>query len=111
MSKEDLLSEDKIKENVPKWVLSTGYTLLFLSVFINSIGLNLMQINGALTENVVSRIESSGDLSGDSASDDNNKNIQEIIRGLDEVATKEDVERIIKRIEELEAVSHEPTKK
>jgi hypothetical protein len=54
--KHDILTDKEIKSNVPKWVIAFCATLMFLSVFINSIGLNLMQINGALTAHIIKLI-------------------------------------------------------
>ena len=109
---DELLSEREIKKNVPKWVLSTGYTLMFLSVFINSIGLNLMQINTALTNNIVTRLEVSDSTSpGNPSTNNNNNNIQEIRTLLENAATKDDIAAILDRLDELEAVAHKPAGK
>jgi len=113
MNKEELLTEDAIKKNVPKWVLSTGYTLLFLSVFINSIGLNLMQINSSLTDVIVARLDAKAEKMGEAGKGsvkdyNNNKNIKDIKVSLEDAVTKEDIALILKRLKELEAVSHAP---
>lgn len=57
MANEDIIDNEQIKRNVPKWVITFCATLMFLSVFINSIGLNLMQINGALTNVIIRSLE------------------------------------------------------
>lgn len=57
MSDQDLLSKKELKDSIPGWVKSFCATLVCLSLFINSIGLNLMQINTALTEHLVNKIK------------------------------------------------------
>jgi hypothetical protein len=57
--KDDLLSKESINKGASSKVKSFCYTLGFISIFINSIGLNLTQINTALTEKIVEEINSS----------------------------------------------------
>jgi hypothetical protein len=106
MKNDDLMDATEVKKNVPGWVYSTCATLMFLSVFINSIGLNLMQINGALTTRLVNKIEGSPMGTGDNK---NNNDIQDIKQKLDKVVTKEDLVELLNRIKALEGVSHSPT--
>ena len=97
METQDLLGPKEIKSNVPRWVIAWCATLMFLSVFINSIGFNLMSVNEALTQHVVAAIESKTKVVPD-----NNKVFERII------------ERIIKLEEEIELLkidSHPPKNK
>ena len=56
--KDDLLSKEIISKGASIKVKSFCYTLGFISIFINSIGLNLTQINTAYTEYIVRWINS-----------------------------------------------------
>lgn len=53
----DIISPKELKTSIPNWVKSFCATLVCISLFINSIGLNLMQINTALTNYVVKKID------------------------------------------------------
>lgn len=57
--KNDLLSKEDINKGASSKVKSFCYTLGFVSIFVNSIGLNLTQINTAYTEHIVKMINSS----------------------------------------------------
>lgn len=86
---DEILNNKDIKRNVPRWVMSFCATLMFLSVFINSIGLNLMQINGALTESIVKKIN-----------------------GIDESeGLKKEIERLNLEVEKLKKLSHKKSTK
>jgi len=54
----DLVSTEEMKKHIPKWLIGFGGSLMFISIFINSIGFNLMSINSALTDHVIAAIES-----------------------------------------------------
>jgi hypothetical protein len=99
MKKEDLLDAETVKRNVPKWVVATCATLMFLSVFINSIGLNLMQVNGALTNKIVASLEAP----------------QKAREDVKTIKINEhqplDLEAIKERLRALEAISHKPANK
>lgn len=109
MKKEDLLDAETIKKSVPKWVISLCATLMFLSVFINSIGLNLMQINGALTERIVTRIEDRPLLGDDSTLPEKEGGASEkISEGEPPNRGAEILEALEKRVVALEAIAHKP---
>jgi hypothetical protein len=55
--KNDLLSKASIDKGASSKVKSFCYTLGFVSIFVNSIGLNLTQINTAYTEHIVKVID------------------------------------------------------
>jgi uncharacterized protein (DUF2126 family) len=57
--KNDLLSKESIDKGASSRVKSFCYTLGFISIFVNSIGLNLTQINTAYTEHIVRMIDKS----------------------------------------------------
>ena len=93
-SKETLEPKD-LKKDVPRWVVATCATLMFLSVFINSIGLNLMQINGALTNRLIERIEG-----------------PEVLRDRQDLRNVlEELKDIHEELEDLKALSHPPAKR
>ena len=53
---EEIITTQQMKDAIPKWLVGFIGSLMGLSLFINSIGFNLMSVNGALTEYVVSSI-------------------------------------------------------
>jgi hypothetical protein len=88
--KNDLLSKESIDKGASSKVKSFCYTLGFISIFVNSIGLNLTQINTAYTEHIVRMIDS----------DDNNVNV-ELLKELEQLKLdvaelKEDSHKSIK---------------
>ncbi len=56
MSKGEIISAD-MKKYVPKWLIGFGGSLMFISLFLNSIGFNLMAVNTALTEHLIKGIK------------------------------------------------------
>lgn len=97
MEPQDLLDKKAAKEYVPKWVTALCATLMFLSVFINSIGLNLMQINGALTTRLVNAIEGTGEG-------------PKTVGGSSKSLAERQFMEINARLKDLEKDSHSPTK-
>lgn len=88
--KSDLLSKESIDKGASSKVKSFCYTLGFISIFVNSIGLNLTQINTAYTEHIVRMIDS----------DDNNVSV-ELLKELEQLKLdvaelKEDSHKSIK---------------
>lgn len=54
---DEIISPKELKSSIPNWVKSFCATLVCISLFINSIGLNLMQINTAVTNYIVNKID------------------------------------------------------
>ena len=63
---EDIVTAKQLHDAVPKWLIGFVGSLMAVSLFINSIGFNLMSVNGALTEyavnSIAAREESDPDL-------------------------------------------------
>ena len=53
---EDIVTAKQLHDAVPKWLIGFVGSLMAVSLFINSIGFNLMSVNGALTEYAVNSI-------------------------------------------------------
>lgn len=90
--KGDLLSKENINKGASSKVKSFCYTLGFISIFVNSIGLNLTQINTAYTEHVVRMI--------------NSEEIPVTRKELD--LARAELEQIKLDVEQLKKDSHEP---
>ena len=54
---DELVSNKDIKKHAYPWVMNLVITLTAFSIFLNSIGFNLMQINGAITDNIVRKFD------------------------------------------------------
>ena len=59
MEPTELVSNDEMKKAIPKWLIGFGGSLMFISLFINSIGFNLMSVNTAITDRIVATLEQS----------------------------------------------------
>ena len=92
---DELLTKKDIKNNVPKAVLVIFSTLMALSVFLNSIGLNLTQINTAYTEAIVERI--------------NNSDTSDTRLELEK--TKKEIQALKLEVEKLKKLSHKQSTK
>jgi len=53
MANDKPLSDKDIKKKTYPWVMNLCASLAAISIFLNSIGFNLMQINGAATEYII----------------------------------------------------------
>jgi hypothetical protein len=93
-----ILTDKEIKRKASPFVVNLCATLAVLSIFVNSIGLNLMQINGAVTDYIITAINNTKPVADNKTNND--------IKALQSIAVYQQ-----KQITALQKDSHSPIKK
>lgn len=111
MDKAELVSTEEMGKQIPTWLIGLGGSLMFISIFVNSIGFNLMAVNSALTQQLISTIEAKNPTVSKALK---TQMVTSIEAGKDITFNPELLQRILileRKVAALEKDSHAPASK